>query len=550
MNGERLDREPLQQKEVIYAFLITLLVLLAAVWANPIWESNDDVAMSMIVHGFGISAERSNSLLFTNSLIGDLIHVVLGSFDLHGYAAFYYLLLGYCVFHLVLIVRPTVRACWHVLWLVLLACLLFKPLVQPQFTITSGLLAFCAILVMQRVESYKHTGYWTSLILLAISVLVREQEAVYVFLLAQPLLLSKWKKRPKLMLSYPIWLVLFVVVFRFMDASSYSGPGWDEYNKLNIARAPYTDFGAWRTVADNEELLKKYDYSENDIQLVRRFFFIDRDVANSRKLSLMLEESGFLSLSGKPIDYVRQFKKVFTSEYLGYLALAVALLLLAANDKRLYGVGFLFLASFFVLCYLGRGQVMRVYYPVLVMLAIQAAIVVIVKARDGRTFVSAALASFAFVALIAHLIVWQDKHTSDLESAIEIRVKTRQLMAKASSDMIVAWGSAYPYTMLFSPFQKYGFEQYDISAIGVSTLAPFSNEVKRIGNSRGILDTLKRGDPIYLFSSNRDMILLNNYCLQRFSDQTKIENLGNLMKNSNLYRVRCVPREEGSTVDA
>ncbi len=52
---------------------------------------------------------------------------------------------------------------------------------------------------------------------------------------------------------------------------------------------------------------------------------------------------------------------------------------------------------------------MRVYYSVLVKLAVQVAIAVRATTRDGRTFVSTALASFVFVAILAHLIVWQDK---------------------------------------------------------------------------------------------------------------------------------------------
>jgi len=62
---------------------VTLLVssafscaaLLVFIWTfyTPRWETNDDIAMAMVAHGFGLAAEASANIIFSNVLWGYLV---------------------------------------------------------------------------------------------------------------------------------------------------------------------------------------------------------------------------------------------------------------------------------------------------------------------------------------------------------------------------------------------------------------------------------------------------------------------------------------------
>lgn len=54
---------------------LTLLVVVLYFFVEPQWETNDDVAMSMVSHGYDIASEPSPNLIFSN-VIWDYISLV------------------------------------------------------------------------------------------------------------------------------------------------------------------------------------------------------------------------------------------------------------------------------------------------------------------------------------------------------------------------------------------------------------------------------------------------------------------------------------------
>ena len=59
----------IKDRPALLAFLwvATLIVLLCLAF-DPRWESNDDVAMSKVAHGYGLAAYGSSHLIFSNVL--------------------------------------------------------------------------------------------------------------------------------------------------------------------------------------------------------------------------------------------------------------------------------------------------------------------------------------------------------------------------------------------------------------------------------------------------------------------------------------------------
>ena len=66
--------------------LITAYVfgLFAAV--DPLWQTNDDVAMAMIAHGYGLATNSSPNLLFSTVAWGHVTQALHGLLPLQGYA--------------------------------------------------------------------------------------------------------------------------------------------------------------------------------------------------------------------------------------------------------------------------------------------------------------------------------------------------------------------------------------------------------------------------------------------------------------------------------
>src|SRR5437667_5060333 len=74
-----------------WTFIISLaacsaFVCLLCGFFNPRWETNDDVAMSMVAHGYGIAEYGSPRLIFSNVLWGAIVRSLPSIDGLLGYS--------------------------------------------------------------------------------------------------------------------------------------------------------------------------------------------------------------------------------------------------------------------------------------------------------------------------------------------------------------------------------------------------------------------------------------------------------------------------------
>ena len=67
--------------------LITVVVFaLTYGFFEPRWETNDDAAMSMVAHGYGIAAQASANLIFSNVLWGHIVQTLPSVNGVLGYS--------------------------------------------------------------------------------------------------------------------------------------------------------------------------------------------------------------------------------------------------------------------------------------------------------------------------------------------------------------------------------------------------------------------------------------------------------------------------------
>lgn len=277
-----------------------IFVLLLCLFFAPRWETNDDVAMSMVAHGYGLAAVGSPNLIFSNVLWGYLVRAIP---EING-------VLGYSIATLsVLITVGTVViyglfriGLGYVACLSALVLILVRPVLFPQFTINAGLLLVGTIICWQLYAQQNDRRALVAGCLLAfLSYLVRSQEFLLILFVALPWL--PWRalllhRSAKIAL---LALVSAIAVSEVIDHQAYQGDEWKAYNELNPVRAPFTDYGAGRHLELRPDILERHGYSINDIDLISSWFFVDSDVANPHDLQAMLTELGPLPTQGNAL---------------------------------------------------------------------------------------------------------------------------------------------------------------------------------------------------------------------------------------------------------
>ena len=92
-----------------------------------------------------------------------------------------------------------------------------------------------------------------------------------------------------------ILLVVAIGASSILDHLAYSGTEWVEFNRFNAVRIPYNDYGAADHLKHRPEILRRYGYTANDVDLIADWFFEDPKIADPEKLQSMLRELGPLA---------------------------------------------------------------------------------------------------------------------------------------------------------------------------------------------------------------------------------------------------------------
>lgn len=274
------------------SFVVALIfvVLLSSLF-NPIWMTNDDVGMSMIVHGYGAVAVGSPNLTFSNVLWGYLVRLIP---EINGVLGYSIATLGILVLVGTTLIYGLLRLGFgYLTTLALITLVLVRPVLFPQFTINAGLLMLCSIICwIVYVRQNNSYALFAGGILAFLSYLVRSHEFVLILIVALPLIPWQHFLRQRASQLTVLVLILAIALATYIDQHSALGSEWQSFNLLNPVRALFTDYGAGRYLAQRPDLLQKYGYSLNDVNLISSWFFVDPNIANPTTLKAMLDELG------------------------------------------------------------------------------------------------------------------------------------------------------------------------------------------------------------------------------------------------------------------
>lgn len=476
---------------------------------NPCFETNDDIGMSMVVHGYGIAAYGVPQLIFSNVIWGYLIRLIPEINGIFGYSLATIAILfviGWALLYFLL--RLGIN---YFVSILVVTLLLLRPMLIPQFTINAGLLTLAAVLGWWVYARFKEDGsLYVASLLAFLSYLIRNQEFFLVLAIALPLfpwreLHKQWKLKMTVLL-----LVVVIALGATVDHWSYSGPEWQPFLKLNWTRALFTDFGAGEHLKQHLEIITRHHYSKNDINLIERWFFVDPRITNIKSLNDMLSELKPLPLQGN-FQLGLMAIKMLGSPILMPLLLPALLLFLLAPRRSIALSWVLLLVATFTMGVMGRPGIIRVYIPMLSLLVV--APLKFESIRDGK---QAQITLVFFIACIANTFLLMPEVIQRDKIVQEVRPYVQSLPRRST----VVWGATLPYPFIFPVLTKEqdsAFGNLRVAALGVFTLAPFSVAVTEAKTGNGIIKQLLSPSGIQFVASQGQITLLRNYCYEHFN---------------------------------
>ena len=525
----------IKNRPVLIAFLsvITLFVSLLMAF-DPRWATNDDIAMSMIAHGYGLAAYGSPQLIFSNVLWGYLVRSVPTIHGVLGYSLASVAMLvmfGWTTLYFLLQLGARYLLC-----LLVIVLLIAQPILIQQFTVNAGLLTVAAVIGWQAHARLGGIGSLVTACLLAFfGYLIRSQEFLLVLGVALPFLPWRALRKQRQMQIAFLLLGMAIAAASAFDRWSYSGPEWQQFLAYNTVRIPITDYGAGERLKQHPEIIARYGYSPNDINLVANYFSADPQIANPPALNAMLNQLGPIATPDKEIKTgIMAIKALLGPVLLPLVVSAILLLVLMPRWSVVLG-WLLCLGALFAMGVIGRPGIVRVYVPVISLLLIAPLMVAKYREGSGQRMVTLTLV----IACIGHAYLL-------IPSALATQQWTRQILRDVHgfpAGPIVSWGNSFPFELIF-PVLGNDLNSRSITFYGLDsfTYAPFSVASIEQHKGLGMIERLKSADGVPIITTPQKLEMLRIYCLERLQGSL-LDKITYRTSWLSVQQVRCEARE-------
>ena len=484
------------------AFFVFLLCLFFA----PRWETNDDIAMSMVAHGYGIAANGSPpNLMFSNVLWGYIVRAIP---EIRGVLGYSIATLSALVMVGSVVIYGLFRlGVGYVACLSVLALILVRPVLFPQFTINAGLLMVAAIICWHLyVQQNDRRALVGGCLLAFLSYLVRSQEFVLVLIVALPML--PWRALLVSRFSKITFLALIsaIAVSAAVDYQAYQGRDWKAFNELNPARAAFTDFRVGEHLEKRWDILERHGYSINDIKLIKNWFFVDSHIANPKALRSMVGE----------LELLPNYRDALMNAWIGVQTLWHPVLLTSVMTALLLALfrpswqvtasWGLCIIAVFALGLLGRPGVLRVYVPLICLLLI--APLLSTQVSGWRKQLSVGVLFVA--AIINATYVFTESKISQIDNEA-----VGKAFATFPNYPIVVWGGGLPFESIYPVLgSSTAAMHYQLYGLGVSTLAPFSIAFAEHQAGHGMIERLMSQKGVPVIAAEFLLKSLDVYCTE------------------------------------
>jgi hypothetical protein len=495
---------------VAWPISVGLVILLCSI-SSPIFETNDDVHLSMIAHGYGIATAASPRLVYSNVLWGYLIRLVP---EIQGVPGYSLITLGIIVAVGAVVIRSVLATGIGIAGAIaVLTLVVARAVLIPQYTINAGLLMVAAVVcwhLFDKQESGGRLALFAGCLLAYCSFLVRSQAFLLVLGVALPLL--PWRSLC-LRRDAKVALILLVVAIgasSILDHLAYRSAEWAQFNTLNAVRIPYNDYGAADHLKDRPEILRRYGYTANDVDLITDWYFEDPKIADPVKLRAMLRKLGPLAFQAGSLEKAwKGVAELWCSDKLLPIVLAAIFLFAMRPRWRVFWVWSLCLGALFTLGLMGRPGVTRVYVPLVGLLLLApflesgGALVDHTNLRRWTVIGIVLVASFFNV----HTVFANSRGLRNWSEDV------RAGLVHFPSDGVVVWGGNFPYEAVYPVLgSSPNFRNLHLYLLDDFTLAPYSVATAARAAGHGFLNQFVDERGVAVVLNDYGAALLESYC--------------------------------------
>jgi hypothetical protein len=287
--GRRVDLPALLGAALVNLILFGLFLACA----TPVYETNDDLMMQLIVSGF-YTGHPDAHLVFTNISIGWVLRFFYGTWAGCNWYLIYLLVVHYLALTAIAFLVMARRGGWLSAWLYVFFFLVVEThiLLHLQFTTTAFLAGTAGLLLLVDGLRPGYPAHWPEVIggvaLVGLMGLVREPVALLLAVIASPFLLERfgwagWRR----LLATGLACAGIVLVLHEVNRWAYQrDPAWAEYSEYNRLRGEIHDTPLEKFIPEADSAV---GWSQNDGWMFSQYYFSDLDVyAGVPRLRLLL----------------------------------------------------------------------------------------------------------------------------------------------------------------------------------------------------------------------------------------------------------------------
>ena len=491
---------------IIYVSNLYLLWL----FFPPMYYKNDDVIMSMIAGGYGTMYEKSEIMFHSNIIIGFITKNLPVIFDIQPYNLFNAILIIY----IFVCIQEITFYILEKFWLATLVSnsILFFLAVTPTFSTIAGGITVIGIIT---IAFYAKNGSLRLLIFgllnILIASLIRDEQMLFTLIILIVFFQILFKKSKK---EFYVATIIFLFLFggsQLINRFSYESDALKDLVEFESVRYSITDYGADNAIIQNSLLLNDLQLSQNDIKLIRNWYFFDSNLANVGRLKTLLDNSNW----GGPF-FNTNFTKIFrdssdllTTYPINILFLCYTVLFfMGIREKKIVYSFFVLLFLVLVGAIIGR-QLNYIYYPVIIgqlLLFIH-----LISWNKTRYLI---LFTATILILFFHIF-------ENAENKREISKAQRDFMTLGIKEIWMiggGWSLQHIYPLLDTQSWR---KDLKIISSDWSIYAEKSN-ARILNNKNGFIDTISSNRETYLVANNFHIPLLEKYCLEKFGNRLKV----------------------------
>jgi len=537
---------------------LTLFVLL---FLQPTYQTNDDAAMRMTASGLRTGAP-SEYLIHINILVGRVLKFLYETSPaVHWYDVYLY---GNIVTAMAAMTFSLLRLSAPRRWLSPVFPVVIYPFVaiQPQFTITSGLCAGAAALLVisSAIQPPPSRAGWIGLSVLVatcsvLAVSLRSNQALVVFgvvvLSALPLLLVRYGRH---LWPGPLLLVLLALGVGFAihviaQHEYLKNEGFRQFAELNTYRVAIQEYLAprWQDLGERA-VLEAAGWSVADYRMFFSWFTTNENLFGLEALKQI--RAGLLAIQSPSVGPGIWDMALRESEILwnrNYLLLGLAAAALLVLPSRWWGMLALLsavvasIAAAVVMEYASKVPPFRVMFPILIC-CFTVAVLFAAPTRSQRVGSSSrldrALTAVGFLGLLAAAgFIAADVLRLSGANKTEIAAIAEDMENYDGTGRIHVWGLLPRFSSVYylPPFTS--ARPFTWVGLGWATLAPIEKGKREALGLHDLPLDLCTNPDLYHMADMKNFYILQEYILQHYHIETKAEMV---YSGNRLQIYRCV----------